>query len=292
MMRRSVVPLALGFTLVAASCTGSIEGPASPAPAAELRGAPALLQAQVRGATLDFIEAYRATVLGGDDLEALAATPLMRRFAYWLGVTNAAFPGEISATSIVNAVGPATSVGADGRVLEVDLSARVAVLAQPTDGDPLEFTVPLDGPVRFAAVEPGGWRVIDFVRFGVPVSSAFVPLDLVYERPGVRITLDAFGGVPTWSFFVRVAATGPDVLTLSEEDVTLVGTDGTVVGEAIEVSVPLLEIAPGGRIDGALSFQPLEETRGVSLRIDVGGPNEPAPLEIPLSALVDADAGA
>ncbi len=292
MMRRPVVLLVLGFTLVAASCTGSVEGPAAPAPPAELRGAPALLQAQVRGATLGFVDAYRATVLGGGDLEALAATPLMRRFAYWLGVTNAAFPGEITATSIVNAVGPATVVGTEGRVLEVDLSAQVDVVAQPTDGDPLGFTVPLDGPVRFAATEPGAWRVIDFVRFGVPVSGAFLPLDLVYERPGVRITLDAFGGVPTWSFFVRMAATGPNVLTLSEADVTLVSADGTVVGEAIEVSVPLLEIAPGGRIDGALSFEPIEEIRGVSLRIDVGGPEDPAPLEIPLSALVGADAGA
>ncbi|MGZ8580394.1 MAG: hypothetical protein ACXWW9_03845 [Actinomycetota bacterium] len=291
-MRRPIALLVLGLTLVASACTSSVEGPSDPAPAADLRGAPALLQAQVRGATLRFVEAYRATVLGDDDLEALAATPLMRRFAYWLGVTNAAFPGEITARSIVNAVGPATVVGANGRVLQVELSAQVDVVAQPTDGDPLEFTVPLDGPVRFAATEPGAWRVIDFVRFGVPVSGAFLPLDLVYERPGVRITLDGFGGVPTWSFFVGVAATGPKVLTLSESDVTLVGADGSVVGEAIEVSVPLLEIAPGGRIDGALSFEPIDEVRGVSLRIDVGGPDDPAPLEIPLRALMGTDAGA
>lgn len=278
------------LSLTAGSCATRIEGPADPAPAGELRGAPALLQAQVRSATLRFVEAYRATVLGGDELRAMAATPLMRRFAYWLGVTNGAFPGEITATSTVGAIGPATVVGAGGRVLEVDLVARVDVLAQPPEGDPLEFSVPLDGPVRFAASEAGGWRVIDFVRFGVPVSAAFLPVGVRYERPGVQIVLDSFGGVPTWSFFVRVAATGPQVLSLAEDDVTLVGAGGDVVGEAIEVSVPLLEIAPGGRIDGALTFEPLDEIRGVSLRIDVNGPEDPVALEIPLSAVIDPDA--
>ena len=281
--------LAVALVLTTASCTAAPDGPVSPAPAEELRGAPALLQAQARGTTRRFVEAYRDTVLGGDDLRALAATPLMRRFAYWLGVTNRSFPGEITAASTVSLVGPAAPVGAEGRVLEVDLAAQVDVVAQPTDGDPLEFTVSLDGPVRLAAVERGKWRVIDFVRFVVPMSGAFVPLDLVYERPGVRITLDSFGGVPNWSFFVRMAATGPKVLTLDEADVALVDADGGVVGEAIEVSVPLREIAPGGHIDGALTFEPLDAIRGVSLRIDVSGSDDPVPLEIPLRSLVAAE---
>jgi hypothetical protein len=173
-------------------------------------------------------------------------------------------------------------------VLEVDVAAQIDVVAQPPDGEAQQLTVPLDGPVRFAATESGEWRIIDFVRFGVPVSGAFVPLDLDYARPGVRITLDSFGGVPNWSFFVRVAATGPRVLTIAEPDVTLVGADGAVLGEALDVSEPLLEIAPGGRIDGALSFEPIQDIQGVSLRIDVGGPDDdPVPLEIPLRTLLD-----
>ncbi|HWC71174.1 MAG TPA: hypothetical protein VG993_08440 [Actinomycetota bacterium] len=287
-MRRTTPTLVAALVILAAACSSTVDGPASPAPAAELRGAPALLQAQVRAATLRFVEAYRATVLGGNDLRGMAATPLMRRFAYWLGVTNRSFPGEITATSMVGAVGPAIGVGGDGQALEVDVSAQVDVIAQPTQGDPLEFSVPLDGPVRFAAAEPGAWRVIDFVRFGVPVSGAFVPLDLDFRRPAVRFTLDSFGGVPNWSFFVRVSATGPRVLTLDESDVTLVDADGKVVGEAIEVSAPLLEVAPGGRIDGALSFEPLQDVRGISLRIDLAGARDPAPLEIPLSAVTRA----
>jgi hypothetical protein len=287
-MRRTTPTLVAALVILAAACSSAVDGPASPAPAAELRGAPALLQAQVRAATLRFVEAYRATVLGGNDLRGMAATPLMRRFAYWLGVTNRSFPGEITATSMVGAVGPAIGVGGDGQALEVDVSAQVDVIAQPTQGDPLEFSVPLDGPVRFAAAEPGAWRVIDFVRFGVPVSGAFVPLDLDFRRPAVRFTLDSFGGVPNWSFFVRVSATGPRVLTLDESDVTLVDADGKVVGEAIEVSAPLLEVAPGGRIDGALSFEPLQDVRGISLRIDLAGARDPAPLEIPLSAVTRA----
>ncbi len=291
MMRRALAPVIAALVMAASACASPVDGPASPAPAAELRGAPALLQAQVRGTALRFVEAYRATVLGGDDLEGLAATPLMRRFAYWLGVTNRAFPGDISATSTVNALGPATAISDDGRVLEVQLSAQVDVVAQPSEGEPLQFSVPLDGPVRLAATEPGTWRVIDFVRFGVPMSGAFLPLDRVYERPGVRLTLDAFGGVPTWSFFVRVAATGPQVLTLDEADVTLVDARGRVVGKAIEVSSPLLEIAPGGYIDGALTFEPIADERGISLRIDLGGPGDPVPLEIPLRSLLDTDLG-
>jgi hypothetical protein len=287
-MRRTTPTLVAALVILAAACSSTVDGPASPAPAAELRGAPALLQAQVRAATLRFVEAYRATVLGGNDLRGMAATPLMRRFAYWLGVTNRSFPGEITATSMVGAVGPAIGVGGDGQALEVDVSAQVDVIAQPTQGDPLEFSVPLDGPVRFAAAEPGAWRVIDFVRFGVPVSGAFVPLDLDFRRPAVRFTLDSFGGVPNWSFFVRVSATGPRVLTLDESDVTLVDADGKVVGEAIEVSAPLLEVAPGGRIDGALSFEPLQDVRGISLRIDLAGARAPPPLEIPLSAVTRA----
>ena len=277
------------LVVTASACASPVEGPASPAPAADLRGAPALLQAQVRATTVRFVEAYRATVLGGDDLEGMAATPLTRRFAYWLGVTNRAFPGEITATSVVNGLGPATAVSDDGRVLEVQLSAQVDVMAQPPEGEPLQFSVPLDGPVRLGATEPGAWRVIDFVRFGVPMSGAFLPLDRVYERPGVRLTLDSFGGVPTWSFFVRVAATGPQVLTLDEADVTLVDAGGEVVSEAIEVSTPLLEIAPGGHIDGALTFEPLEDMGGISLRIDLGGRGDPVALEIPLRSLLDAD---
>jgi hypothetical protein len=218
----------------------------------------------------------------------MAATPLMRRFAYWLGVTNRSFPGEITATSMVGAVGPAIGVGGDGQALEVDVSAQVDVIAQPTQGDPLEFSVPLDGPVRFAAAEPGAWRVIDFVRFGVPVSGAFVPLDLDFRRPAVRFTLDSFGGVPNWSFFVRVSATGPRVLTLDESDVTLVDAEGKVVGEAIEVSAPLLEVAPGGRIAGALAFAPFLAVRAFALGIPRGGARAPAPLEIPLSAVTRA----
>ena len=250
-----------------------------------------MLQTQVRGAALRFVEAYRATVLGGDDLEAIAATPLMRRFAYWLAVTNRAFPGDITASSTVSTVGPAIPVDPGGQVLDVELAAQVEVVAQPPDGDPLQLSVPLVGPVRLAATAPGAWRVIDFVRFGVPVSSAFVLLDLEYERRGLRITLDSFGAVPMWSFFVRVEATGSRALTLAETDVTLVDADGAVVGEAIEVSAPLLEVAPGQSIDGALSFDRLAEIRGVSLRIDLGGTADPAPLEIPLGPIIGQGAG-
>jgi hypothetical protein len=291
MTRRALASVFAALVVTSSACASPVEGPASPVPAADLRGAPALLQAQVRAATLRFVEAYRATVLGGDELEGMAATPLMRRFAYWLGVTNRAFPGEITATSVVNALGPATAISDDGRVLEVQLSAQVDVVAQPPEGEPLQFSVPLDGPVRLAATDPGTWRVIDFVRFGVPMSGAFLPLDREYERPGIRLTLDSFGGVPTWSFFVRIAATGPQVLTLDEADVTLVDANGEVVGEAIEVSAPLLEVAPGGHIDGALTFEPLEDPRGISLRIDLGGPGDPVPLEIPLRSLLVADGG-
>jgi hypothetical protein len=291
MTRRRITLLSTAFAL-AIACSPEVDGPASPAPAVALRGTPAMLQTQARGAALRFVEAYRATVLGGDDLEALAATPLIRRFAYWLAVTNRAFPGDIAATSAVSEVGPAVSVGADGQVLDVELAAQVEVVAQPPEGDPLQLSVPLVGPVRFAATAPGAWRVIDFVRFGRPVSSAFVPLHLVYERPGLRITLDSFGAVPTWSFFVRVTATGQKALTLAEADVSLVSIDGDVVGEAIEVSAPLLQVAPGNRIDGALSFEPLNRIRGVSLRIDFAGAGGPDPLEIPLRPIVGGDAGA
>jgi hypothetical protein len=53
----------------------------------------------------------------------------------------------------------------------------------------------------------------------------------------------------------------------------------------------LLEIAPGGHIDGALTFEPLEDPRGISLRIDLGGAGDPVPLEIPLRSLLVADGG-
>ena len=289
MMRRRLAGVFAALVATTSACASPVQGPASPAPPADLRGAPALLQAQVRATTLRFVESYRATVLGGDDLEDMAATPLMRRFAYWLGVTNRAFPGEITATSVVNGLGPATAIADGGRVLEVQLSAQVDVVAQPPEGEPLQFSVPLDGPVRLGATEPGAWRVIDFVRFGVPMSGAFLTLDRVFERPGVRLTLDSFGGVPTWSFFVRIQATGPRVLTLDEADVTLIDAGGDVVGEAIEVSAPLLEIAPGGHIDGALTFEPLEDVHRVSLRLDLGGSGGPVPLEIPLRSLLEAD---
>lgn len=288
-MRRLIPIMLLGALLVGA-CSGSDhEGPAMPAASDELGGAPAVLQTQVRAATLRFVEAYRDAVLGGGDLGALTGTPLLRRWAYWLGVTNRAFPGEITATSTVGGVGPAALVSDEGPLLQVDLAAQVDVVAQPRQGDRLEFSVPLDGPVRLVAEEPGVWRVTDFVRFGVPVSSAFVRLDLHYERPGVALELDSFGSVPNWSFFVRIAATGADPLTLQESDASLVRRDGTVAGEAIEVSPPLLSVAAGRNAAGAITFEPLAQTRGVSLRIDLGGPADPDPLEIPLRVVTTAD---
>ena len=215
-MRKTIAILVATLVICISGCSSPEEGPASPADAAVLRGAPAVVQAQLRDAALRFVEAYRTTVIGGDELRSLAGTPLMRRFAYWIGVTNRAFPGQISATSTVGAVSSARSVGGDVPVFETDLSAQIDVVAQPSDGEPFEMSVPLDGPVRFTAGEDGGWRVVDFVRFGVPVSGAFVPLDLDYRRPGVRITVDSFGGIPSWSFFVRISATGPQVLTLDD----------------------------------------------------------------------------
>jgi hypothetical protein len=273
----------------ASACAAAPTGPADPATQADLRGVSTAAQAQVRSAAVSFVDAYRATVLGGDDLEQLAATPLMRRFAYWLAVTNGSFPGEVSAASTVQAVGQATVVEPGDGIVQVELSATVDVVAQPPEGgEPLQLSIPLDGPVRLAATEPGAWRVVDFVRFGVPMSGAFVPLDLEFERPGVRVILDSFGSVPTWSFFVRISATGPRVLSLAEDDVTLVDARGKIVASAIEVSPPLLQIAPGGHVDGALSFEPQQEPTGLSLRIDIEGPDAPAPLEIPLRTLTQA----
>ncbi|HVF08798.1 MAG TPA: hypothetical protein VNC60_09495, partial [Actinomycetota bacterium] len=173
-----------------------------------------------------------------------------------------------------------------GRVLDVALAAQIDVVAQPTSGDPLELSIPLTGPVRLAATAPGSWRVIDFVRFGVPVSSAYLPLDLSFERPDVHITVDSFGAVPTWAFFVRIRARGGSALTLPERHVTLVDADGRSVAEAIEVSVPLLEIAPGPAVEGALSFARPDRFGGLSLRIDLDGDRGPVPLEIPLDPLL------
>jgi hypothetical protein len=287
---RRLIPILLFGALLAGACSGPApEGPATPAAADEVGGAPAVLQTQVRAATLRFVEAYRDAVLGGGDLGALTGTPLLRRWAYWLGVTNRAFPGEITATSTIGGVGPAALVSDEGPLLQVDLAAQVDVVAQPRQGDRLEFSVPLDGPVRLIAEEPGVWRVTDFVRFGVPVSSAFVRLDLRYQRPGVALELDSFGSVPNWSFFVRIAATGAGPLTLEESDASLVRRDGTVARQAIEVSPPLLRVDAGRRAGGAITFERLERTRGVSLRIDLGGSGDPAPLEIPLSVVATAD---
>ena len=238
--------------------------------------------------TLRFVEAYRATVLGGDDLEGMAATPLMRRFAYWLGVTNRAFPGEITATSTVNALGPATAICDDGRVLEVQLSAQVDVVAQPPEGEPLQFSVPLDGPVRLAATEPGH-LARDRLRSVRGADERSVPAarPRCTSDPACASRSTAFGGVPTWSFFVRIAATGPQVLTLDEADVTLVDARRRGGRQGDRGLEPLLEIAPGGHIDGALTFEPLADARGVSLRIDLGGPGDPVPLEIPLRSVLD-----
>ena len=285
-MHRRIALVTTVVLLLPGACSATVEGPASPAPAQELKGAPAMLQAQVRGAALRFVEAYRATVEGGDDLEALTASPLMQRFAHWVGVMNRAFPGEVTATSTVITVGPASPVDAAGRVLDVNLAAQIDGVAQPTGGDPLQFSIPLAGPVRLAATAPGSWRVIDFVRFGVPVSSAFVPLDLTFERRGVRIILDSFGAVPTWAFFVRIRATGGSPVTVEESDVTLIDSEGRAMAEAVEVSVPLLEVAPGPAVEGALSFERLDRFGGLSLRIDLGGDPDPAPLEIRLDPLL------
>ena len=167
-------------------------------------------------------------------------------------MTNRAFPGEITASLDRERVGPATLVSAEGPLLR-GRPRGSGRRRRATDrrGDPLEFTVPLDGPVRLVARSRASGGVTDFVRFGVPVSSAFVPPRPPYERPGVALKLDSFGGVPNWSFFVRVAATGPRCSARG------IGRDAGRPrryrgGRGDRGVAPLLEVDPGGAHDGAI----------------------------------------
>ena len=123
-MRRRIVLLVLLGTLAASCSPASSEGPARPAGLDEHGGSPAILQAQVRAATLRFVEAYRDAVLGGDDLGAVTGNALLRRWAFWVGVTNRAFPGEITATTTIGGIGPAALVSSEGPLLEASNSRR------------------------------------------------------------------------------------------------------------------------------------------------------------------------
>jgi hypothetical protein len=94
-MRRMIAGLAMVLVCAAGACTSSASGPERPASAAQVRGTPALLQAQVRDAALGFIEAYRATVLGGRELRTVAATARVRRGDYVVVGRGGAFAGDI-----------------------------------------------------------------------------------------------------------------------------------------------------------------------------------------------------
>ena len=215
------------------ACTSSAAGPERPR-CRQVRGAPALLQAQVRGAALEFVEAYRATVLGGRELRTVAATPADAPVRLLAGRHEPA-PSRASSArrrpstpSDPRRWWAAPGSGARGRRRRPRSTSSPSRRTASRSSSPCRSTARSDS----RRPSPGQWRVIDFVRFGVPVSGAFVPLDLDYEQtrrphhPGLvrrRAELELLRSDRR----DRAARADP-----REPDVTLVDADGAVVGEA------------------------------------------------------------
>src|SRR2546422_1074146 len=175
---RRVLILVLPAALALSACATAVT-PRRAVPYARLSPGDSLDQAGPRAAVADFLHAYASAPTDqGAGLEALAGSPWLTRWAHWLVVQDAVFPGSAKATAAVQDIGPAilspqaeqwaTSGIADAR--EIALRATVSYTYSPTQGQPLDIRHVLDGPITVAPAPDGSWKVVDFTRDGVALS--------------------------------------------------------------------------------------------------------------------------
>ncbi len=285
----AAVVLALG------GCARAPVGPIAPLALEQVPPAPALIDASARETVLGFVHAYADSPLdGGAALARLVDGPELQRWATWLGVQQAQFPGGIVGRvelRHVRFLGTEPLAGAVGA--RVALGATVRFTFAPDEGDPFERARILDGPVTLASVRPGDWRIIDFTRDGMPMTDGIQLFrDEVRAEGGVSVRLDSlFMFPPQWQFNLvienrsrRPIRLDPDATGLYVERI-----DGSferyegVPSLALDVPLP-----PDRGTQALLAFPQQGSAEGRSLVLTFRHDGRPLRFSFPLEDLVSS----
>lgn len=274
---RRLVPIAL-VVMVATGCT-RVVAPAGPSSPREPRRAAVMSaagEAGARAAALAFLEAYADVPAAGDEgLGAAVAPGWLRRWSHWVGVQADAFPGAQEGELALRWLGPAPPVPRDDdlRVRDVDLDASALFHLRPAEGEPFDVTRTF-GRVRVAWLPGRGWRVVDVVRDGLPLSAAFRSFDdpLPFARDGdVGVAIDSLISYPVWQFHLVALALREDARLRSAR---LVDASGVTVAEADVVTPSIAAVPADGPVEGIVSFDAQPTAEGLSLELafdHVGG---------------------
>jgi type II secretory pathway pseudopilin PulG len=290
-MPTRLLPVLVVLSVLGAACTAGTTGPTAPA-RADVDLDDAARAAGARQAARAFVGAYAdAPADDGRALADLVGTPLLRRWAGWLQVQDAGFPGSIAGDAGTVQIGAAEpfevdSVPGSGAILrEVEVRASVTFAFTPSDGDPFTVVRSLDGPMRLIRDRDGDWSVLDFTRDAIPLSSQFETVADARSAGAVAtVVLAAFFAAPTWQFGLVVHA--GDDLRIGADDVTLVDEEGAVVAAAGALTTQLAQIPAGRTVRGLAAFDPRSSADGLSLRLTPHGSPGTAALLIPLSGRI------
>jgi hypothetical protein len=289
-MRARRLPVILLVSILGASCDPSTTGPTDPARANEVSVDDGAKASGARHAARRFVDAYaQAGEDGGNGLEAIVGTRLLRSWVHWLQVQHEQFPGTVSGTVDSTDIGPAVPIEVEGvpgsaEVLrQVDVRATVLFSYVPEEGEAFTSTRSLDGPMRLVREASGAWSVLDFTRDGIPLSRQFEKVQgAVALDEGVGVSVLSFTAAPIWQFGLVVST--DETATLSPDSVTLTDADGTPVASARAVTNSLARIRGGSTVQGLVTFQPQASAAGLSLRFELRGAGERSTIiQIPLA---------
>jgi hypothetical protein len=277
-MRRAGATLAIALACVACSPRAAPEGYGTPL---SLRGAATDVTAvQTVGR---FLDAYAAAPTDGAlALTELAGSPVVGHWAAWLGVQYAQIGGVSGSVDLrsIGAARPAEGTSGIDGLVAVPIEASVTFSIPTSTGGHEEQVRVLDGPVLLVPDPEGSWRVADFVRDGVPLSSRVFVFDpqsrfsRVSER-GVTITVDSFiQDASEWAVGVLIRNDRDREIRITDGTVGLVDATGSIVmGGSTPDDAEVIE--PGTTQEALVAFQVPAEEELVGLRFFVGAVVDP-----------------
>lgn len=278
--------------LLLTSCARSTGGPEAPIALEQVTPAPALSGGAARQTVIEFVDAYAdAAADGGAGLEDLVTGDELKSWVRWLAVQNAQFPGRVDghpdlrSVAFVGTTRTPRAVGA-----QVDLGASIRFSYAPAQGEPFDRTRILDGPVTLVSSSPGGWRVLDLTRDGVPMSDGIELFkDETRTEGGVTVRLDSlFMFTPNWQFNVIVENRTDGELRLDPEGTALFVQRSAGEFDRVEgVVSPALTMLPSGTgVQSLLSFPLQDSAKGRVLLLTFRERDRIYRLDFPLEELV------
>lgn len=275
-----------------AACAPAPTGPAAPIALEQFDGAPAFDASAARQTVVDFVDAYAASpTQGARPLVDLIAGNELAEWVRWLDVQHGEFTGTISANADVRDVefiGTLEAARASGA--QVGLSATVTFSYAPQDADAFERARILDGPVTLLRTDAGGYRVVDLLRDGVPMTDGIqVFRNERRTEDGVTVTLDSlFRFAPNWQFNVVVDNPSGSLLELDPDASGLfVDTGASADREAGATTGSILAVAPGSQVDGILAYPSQDEATGRTLILTYRDGERILRFDFPLEDLVE-----